>query len=195
MMGTKKGASSVNAPVVLVLWVVVQRGGHFLLNYKGPYLEGILRVMSSCSSDAKLVGAGEKASCKPAGLDKKSALLCVICKYLEGFGEVEHKSGGCVIHFLMTFDKPRFTTNSGFNVYLWIGGVHIKGDFVAQFRVKAESAVGWERSGLLCLASNSNKCCWNLGQISLVSSGCQEGIQGSQKLQGGWLTARDSGFK
>jgi len=95
MVGTKESVSGVSAPVMLVLWVVVQRGGHFFLSYQGPFFKGsvdggwqgprkgvfnlftsvlqvvfsiVLRARSPCSSDAKLVGAGVMASCKPASL-------------------------------------------------------------------------------------------------------------------------------
>eukprot|EP00983_Pelagomonas_calceolata_P040850 1137801-Pelagomonas_calceolata.AAC.2 len=44
MMGTKKSVSGVSAPVVLVLWVMVQWGGHFLLSYQGLFSEGSMDV-------------------------------------------------------------------------------------------------------------------------------------------------------
>eukprot|EP00983_Pelagomonas_calceolata_P030928 971642-Pelagomonas_calceolata.AAC.2 len=37
---TKKGVSGGSAPIVLVLWVVVQRGGPSLLSFQGPFLKG-----------------------------------------------------------------------------------------------------------------------------------------------------------
>eukprot|EP00983_Pelagomonas_calceolata_P002821 93128-Pelagomonas_calceolata.AAC.1 len=93
MMGTKENVLGVSAPVVSVLWVVIQRGGHFLLSDRAHswravwmwvgrarekesltfllaclFSSRVLRARSPCSSDAKLVGAGVMASCKPASL-------------------------------------------------------------------------------------------------------------------------------
>eukprot|EP00983_Pelagomonas_calceolata_P064201 1148013-Pelagomonas_calceolata.AAC.2 len=52
--------------------------------------------------------------------------------------------------------QPEFTTARGFNIYLWISGVHVK--------ERAESATGRDRSSLPCLALNSSNRCWSFGQ-------------------------------
>eukprot|EP00983_Pelagomonas_calceolata_P016595 523640-Pelagomonas_calceolata.AAC.1 len=44
MMGTKESVSGVVAPVMLVLWVVVQRGSHLFLSYQGPLSKGRVDV-------------------------------------------------------------------------------------------------------------------------------------------------------
>eukprot|EP00983_Pelagomonas_calceolata_P058045 1145339-Pelagomonas_calceolata.AAC.5 len=68
MMGTKESVSGISAPVVLVLWVVVQRGGHFFLSYQGPFFKGSVdgdgSVIKHKDDSPPLAGSGVK---RPSG--------------------------------------------------------------------------------------------------------------------------------
>eukprot|EP00983_Pelagomonas_calceolata_P020023 632042-Pelagomonas_calceolata.AAC.1 len=80
--------------------------------------------------------------------------------------------------------QPKFTANSGFNVYLWVVGCMLKVLIAEGFSKpclsrleRAESAVGWESSGSLCLALISSKRCWNSGQVFYTKRLAQHDLQ------------------
>eukprot|EP00983_Pelagomonas_calceolata_P051164 1142292-Pelagomonas_calceolata.AAC.1 len=76
--------------------------------------------------------------------------------------------------------QPKFTATSGFNVYLRVGGMYVK--------ERAESAVGQDKSGSLCLALNSSRHCWNSGQQAHNISACSS--LGSSRLKARYLEER-----
>eukprot|EP00983_Pelagomonas_calceolata_P061767 1146974-Pelagomonas_calceolata.AAC.1 len=153
MTGTKKGVSGVSAPVVLVCWVVVQRGGHLLLSYQGSFLNSsmdmgwqgprkrvfnlfaiILAFKHSLASKELLQLRCKLGRSRCYGLMQASKLGPVEC-LAKGLKTAEGRirGGGARrwgLHDTVSTDvnvmQPEFTAASGFNIYLWISGVQSK---------------------------------------------------------------------
>eukprot|EP00983_Pelagomonas_calceolata_P035194 1100373-Pelagomonas_calceolata.AAC.1 len=69
VVGTKQNVAGIRAPVVVVVSIIVQGRGHFLLGDMCPVLESGVNVRSPSSLDAKLAGGGQMPSCRPSALD------------------------------------------------------------------------------------------------------------------------------